>query len=188
MIAPAQSGRGLPAAALDTKTDDTRLLPLLDVAGEPVRSGVRQTRDDGGLTVPLQGSRPIASSVAEQIGFALSRLSGDKIEVLLEPRELGRVSMTVIASADTVTVQVTPERAETSDLMRRHVELLQRELSNAGFRGVTIDISSGQGQGQKAEQQGTAPEPSGQSRDTPEDTRQVGSINNGPPGGLDIKL
>ncbi|MEM7670483.1 MAG: flagellar hook-length control protein FliK [Pseudomonadota bacterium] len=188
MIAPAQPGRGLPAAVLDTKNEDTRLSPLLDVAGEPVRPGVRQTRDDGGSTASVQGSRPIASAVADQIGFALSRLSGDKIEVLLEPRELGRVSMTVTASADTVTVQVTPERAETSDLMRRHVELLQRELSNAGFRGVTIDISSGQGQGQKAEQQGTAPEPSGQSRDTPEDTRQVGSINNGPPGGLDIKL
>lgn len=104
------------------------------------------------LDAPTAASAPIAADakqVIQQINQAIIRMDGTRIEVTLDPVELGRVSLTFITKDDGVTVLVNSERSDTADLLRRNSEQLQRDLSNAGFEDVELDF--GQGDGSDAE-------------------------------------
>jgi flagellar hook-length control protein FliK len=61
----------------------------------------------------------------------------------LDPPELGRVQIHLVTTDDGARVVVMAERADTHDLLRRHAEMLARDLSDAGFDTVSLDFSQG---------------------------------------------
>lgn len=63
-----------------------------------------------------------------------------KIELRLDPEELGRLSITLSPEGETVTVHLSAERPETIDLLRRHAEQLHQELRAAGFREAQMSF------------------------------------------------
>lgn len=84
-----------------------------------------------------------ARQVVHQINQAIIRMDGARTEIMLDPVELGRVSLTFITKDEGVTVLINADRSETADLLRRHGEQLQRDLSNAGYEGVELDFGQG---------------------------------------------
>ena len=75
----------------------------------------------------------------ETIAKAAAGVSRDEpVELLLDPAELGRVRFELTTAGDRVHVNLSVERAETLDLMRRNIEILRHEFREAGFGAATL--------------------------------------------------
>jgi len=81
------------------------------------------------------------SKILSQISTAISNTSKDTVEIRLDPPELGRVVISITQSDSGLSATVTSEKAEVSDLLRRHAELLSRELSKSGFTEASLEFS-----------------------------------------------
>lgn len=95
---------------------------------------------------PIQTATPTpveSKQVVQQINQAIIRMDGARTEVMLDPVELGRVSLTFITKDEGVTVLITADRSETADLLRRNGEQLQRDLSESGYEGVELEFDQG---------------------------------------------
>ena len=90
-----------------------------------------------------------ARSVATQIAMAISNANGNATEISLNPEELGRVRISLTAVDGAITLNVSAERPETQDLMRRHIDLLSQQFRDLGYG--TISFSFGK---EKGDQQG----------------------------------
>lgn len=66
-----------------------------------------------------------------------------RVEVILDPAELGKVRM-LISPGDNPAVTILAERPETFDLLRRNIDLLSKELRDAGVSGADISFSDGE--------------------------------------------
>jgi hypothetical protein len=64
----------------------------------------------------------------------------DPIELLLDPVELGKVRFEMTTTGDRVQVNLSVERPETLDLLRRNMDSLRSELSAAGFDASTLSF------------------------------------------------
>ena len=62
-------------------------------------------------------------------------------ELQLSPVELGRVRLHISPSEQGVSILIFAERPDTSDLIRRHVDLLTTQLREAGFADVDISFT-----------------------------------------------
>jgi hypothetical protein len=60
------------------------------------------------------------------------------VELILSPEELGIVRMTLSASDGAAVLSVSAERPDTLDLMRRNIELLERQFRDLGFDSVSF--------------------------------------------------
>ena len=65
----------------------------------------------------------------------------DRVELLLDPVELGKVRFELTYTAERVQVNVSVERPETLDLLRRNIDLLRAEFRDAGFDASTLSFS-----------------------------------------------
>ncbi|QPZ92821.1 flagellar hook-length control protein FliK [Thioclava electrotropha] len=63
------------------------------------------------------------------------------VEIALSPEELGHVRMTLHASQNGMTVAIQADRAETLDLMRRHIDTLAREMHDMGYGALNFQFS-----------------------------------------------
>ncbi|RMF38690.1 MAG: hypothetical protein D6754_06920, partial [Alphaproteobacteria bacterium] len=86
---------------------------------------------------------PDAQHIARQIGAAIDRAADGRVELRLDPPELGRVRLSLSGGEHHVSALITAERPETLDLMRRHADLLQRELQAAGYSGAELRFAGG---------------------------------------------
>jgi hypothetical protein len=82
--------------------------------------------------------------VAGQVAVAIGRASDDKVEIRLDPPELGRVQIHLSRHDGAVQAVVLADRPETQDLLRRHAEVLARELGEAGYDSVRLDFGGGE--------------------------------------------
>ena len=139
-------------------------------------------------TAPVQLPQGIERQIASQLGLAVQRGGEGTIEVRLDPPELGRVSVTLTTSGDAVTALISSERPDIGEMMRRHNDLLYRELANAGFKNVTLDFGAHAQQRQGAE--GQAPAEALDARDPRDQPAQLGEIRPlaAAEGGLNIRL
>ena len=84
----------------------------------------------------------IQARISEQVVAAISSPSNDKIEIRLDPPELGRVRVTLTQSENGTLAQIVSEKSEVADLLRRNAALLTKELTKAGFENVSLDFQS----------------------------------------------
>lgn len=79
--------------------------------------------------------------VAVSLTEAATRATKDEpIELLLDPVELGKVRFELITAGDRVQVNLSVERPETLELLRRNMESLRSELNAAGFDASTLNF------------------------------------------------
>jgi flagellar hook-length control protein FliK len=83
------------------------------------------------------------AQVARQLAEAMPTRPGGSVDLHLDPRELGAVRITLHSADGTLTALVVAERPETVELMRRHSDVLETALREAGGRAVSVDVSSG---------------------------------------------
>ncbi len=94
----------------------------------------------------LAAAQPGGAAVATQIlnavvqATTVSGPSGDRVEVILSPEELGRVQIDFRSEGGSMRVVLTAERPDTLDLLRRHGDQLVAELRNAGFDGASLSF------------------------------------------------
>lgn len=119
---------------------------------DPASGFTAPTRE---ATVPVASSAQ-ANAVASQVSAAIRSGENDQIEIRLDPPELGRVQIEMRVVEGSLHAVLVAERPEIGDLLRRHAELLQRELESAGYESVTLDFASGRQDGseQRNEAQG----------------------------------
>ncbi len=128
------------------------------------------------------------TKIVTQISTAISNTSKDTVEIRLDPPELGRVTISITQTDSGVSATVTSEKAEISDLLRRHAELLSRELSKSGFSEASLEFSHREKQqGRPTFEGGKA----GLSSDSPEQAGAAATIEmiiRSQSGSLDIRL
>jgi hypothetical protein len=130
---------------LTAQKDKVDLSPVvpgdLDVvtAWEP-RAGT--TNATGSLAQTLARADTPAA-IGRQMAEALQKLPDRPVEVSLNPRELGRVRMSIAASEAGITVSVVVERPETLDLMRRNIDQLAREFQSIGYENINFSFAEG---------------------------------------------
>lgn len=81
--------------------------------------------------------------ISGQIALGISKADGRSVELRLDPPELGRVQIQLTPTEDGVRAMVIAERHETHELLRRHAEMLNRDLAAAGFSNVSLGFSAG---------------------------------------------
>lgn len=121
--------------------------PVPDHAARPVRhtlpelppSSLPQHTAAAAVNGPMPHSLPpkVAGSVAEGVRRATR---DEPIELLLDPVELGKVRFEMTTTGDKVQVNLSVERPETLDLLRRNLDSLRSELSAAGFDASTLSF------------------------------------------------
>ncbi len=125
----------------------TSLIASTDPASEMLFS---DTPRSGPLTQDTARSLPMltdhAPRVVEAIAQAARALSDRPVELTLNPEELGRVKLTLQGSDGAMSVQLTVERPETLELLRRHIDLLAADLRQAGYERLTFAFAGQQGQ------------------------------------------
>lgn len=82
-----------------------------------------------------------ARAVAVQLAEALITTQGSKVDIVLNPEELGRVRMVLSPSESGISVSITAERPETLELMRRHIDQLTEEFRALGYVDIGFEFS-----------------------------------------------
>ena len=94
-------------------------------------------------TEPTASQAPQPQAVIGQVAVAISKASDRKVEIRLDPPELGRVQIHLTPIDGGVQAVVMAQRPETQDLLRRHAEMLAHELGAAGYGNVSLDFAAG---------------------------------------------
>lgn len=90
----------------------------------------------------------IAQDIMRQIGSGAADRDSDQIEITLKPEELGTVRL-VITGGERPAVAVYADHRETLDLLRRHADILARELRDSGLEGADMSFASNTGTDQQ---------------------------------------
>lgn len=128
-------------------------------------------------------NRSEASAVVRQIAEGAARVTEGTVELRLQPEELGRVRMFLVSGEHGLTVTILADRQETLDLMRRNVDELARNLSDAGFEGAGFSFGEDPGSDDDESTRSIRQDP----REEPE-LNQKADISTQPVDGLDIRI
>ena len=75
-------------------------------------------------------------ATAQQLAIAVHKTQDGVTSLVLNPEELGRVRLAITTQDEIMAVTITTERAETQDLMRRHIDMLAQEMKELGYQNV----------------------------------------------------
>lgn len=92
---------------------------------------------------PATAGIETARHVAGQISVAVSGPGGRATEISLSPQELGRVRLHMTAVDQTITLHVIADRPETTDLLRRHIDVLAQEFRALGYEDIAFSFGDG---------------------------------------------
>jgi hypothetical protein len=84
-----------------------------------------------------------AGEIAADLAAAIGRTADGQVEIRLDPPELGRVRLVLSDTGTGLAAQVSAERPEILDLLRRHADVLARELERAGLGGTALGFADG---------------------------------------------
>ncbi len=102
----------------------------------------------------------IARSTGQQIATVVIAQSGPaRIELQLDPPELGRVDIDLDITDQGLRATITSERSTTGELLRRHGDVLLQQFQDAGF--ADIDLRFGQSRREGGEAGSSKPERTG---------------------------
>jgi hypothetical protein len=109
---------------------------------EPAHRGTAPPAPEPARAAPPAAAPPVPRQIAE----AAVRAIPGEVSVQLNPAELGEVRMTLQTDGDVLRVTLEAQRAETLDLLRRHVADLAGELRAAGYDATRFEFGR-QGRG-----------------------------------------
>lgn len=92
---------------------------------------------------PASAGSEMGRQVANQIAVAISGHQAQATEIALNPKELGRVRLTMTAVDQAITLNIMAERPETVDLMRRNIDALAQEFRALGYGDIAFSFGDG---------------------------------------------
>ncbi|MFZ5618753.1 MAG: flagellar hook-length control protein FliK [Pseudomonadota bacterium] len=132
--------------------DDAYLSTDARSANAPVAAAVAanappgiETSVDRRIGIALQSAAGTKEASPPAITVVASRRAADgSIELRLDPPELGSVSIDLVSDeTGAVRAVVNADRAETLDLLRRHIDIFKSELARNGFGEVDMTFGGG---------------------------------------------
>ena len=110
--------------------------------GMPIPDAGRST----GTVAPPSGSSPHHPTTlppSQQIANSIiaNQNSNDEVELILNPEELGCVTFKISRTDETFAITISVDRLDTLQLLRRNLDTLTAELSQAGISGASINLS-----------------------------------------------
>lgn len=131
-----------PSAAAPAPAAATAATPMLPPGWQLVPQAIAPAAAAGSDALPVVRPEAVIGQVAVAVGK--SGGTSRKVELRLDPPELGRVEIHLTPTdKGTLHATVVAERADTHDLLRRHGDVLARELGAAGYSDVTLSFSAG---------------------------------------------
>ena len=85
----------------------------------------------------------LTRNVATQLIEVARALPDRPVEITLNPEELGKLRMTVTTNEGGISVSLLAERAETTELLRRHIEILSQEFQALGYSDISFNFGGG---------------------------------------------
>ncbi|GAA6180587.1 hypothetical protein NBRC116594_20250 [Shimia sp. NS0008-38b] len=171
------------AAVEDTHTNTRGLLSAQEAASQ----------------ARLNNSAPNPAYVVRQLADAVKMSDKNLIELAMDPPELGKVRMSMSETSGVMTVTIAAENQATTELMRRHIDMLRKDFMELGYESVSFSFEqngsdSSQDQAQSGDGFGSG-NGSGQDRgdgtllgELASVTTQNGRTQSLPDTGLDIRL
>ena len=98
---------------------------------------------------------PILRDALPQIVETVRSTARGEVELTLNPEELGRIRLSMSGGEAGLQVTIQSDRAETAELLRRHIALLRDELAGLGYAQVDIGFGGRHG----SQPQAPVPEP-----------------------------
>ncbi|MGJ8622991.1 MAG: flagellar hook-length control protein FliK [Yoonia sp.] len=145
----------------------------------------RASTATGPMPVSSAASPELARHAGQQMATALVQSQGKTTEIALNPEELGRVRLSLSASDGVLTLVVQAERPETSDLLRRNIEVLAQDFRSLGYENLSFSFSDQHGdsrdQGPETDDAAFAPHENSPT----EDARPLATV---AVSGLDLRL
>jgi len=175
-------------------SDSAKLLSAVEAAAGSDDLGLARA---GGLTsqaAQITTSHALAGPatarhVASQMAIAILQTNGGPTELSLNPPELGKVRLRLTAQDTSIVLMVQADRPETSDMMRRHIDVLAQEFRTLGYGNIRFEFGSGNGAQPDADRQG-GDAPSSERDDIPLQTSDIETVQQQAAlrGGLDLRL
>lgn len=138
---------------------------LTEIQGGPVAEPAVISREPGSQgPPPASTSQAMVREIAQQMAPVLRTVPGEFTEITLRPDDLGRVQMRMSGQEGQILLQVVAERPETQDLMRRHIEIVERAFRDLGYTDIAFEFSTpgrqgrNSGAGAFSENRGVPPE------------------------------
>lgn len=162
----------------------------IDIGDKPIVQASLQTqpgaipRAGGALSVQNGAILHAAPTRIDAMAISLSQGNGT-MEVTLKPEELGRLSLKLETTGTATQVLITAERADTQELARRHLDMLQDQLKNMGFENLSFAFSK-HGQNAQGTHEPAAPSDAAPPGTAPEGTQTLWVRTSET--GLDIKV
>ena len=128
---------------LRTSTNETAALSEFDEMQFGVRIERQSVETSQPHMISPKAAPAIANQISTQLPHLLSKADSQKIELRLDPPELGRVTIHLNTHDQQVTAHITADRVETVDLMRRHADILTATLAKAGFSESNLSFQQG---------------------------------------------
>lgn len=122
-----------------TAESDQEVSEALVRASEPLLTPAAQT------PAGSQGIRADAGQVVSQLSAAVQRNGAGQFEVALNPPELGRLRIVLESQDSGMVISISADKSETMDLIRRHVDQLEREFRELGYESLTFNFTSSDG-------------------------------------------
>jgi len=99
----------------------------------------------------LSNSAPNPAYVVRQVADAFKMADKNLIELAMDPPELGKVRMSMTETGGVMTVNIAAENQATSELMRRHIDMLRKDFMEMGYQDVTFSFEQQGSDGQNAQ-------------------------------------
>ncbi len=121
-----------------TGDEPTELAEVSDEFARAVERGgsFRATEAGAGLSQGARVFRPAAAALAERVTASPS----GEVDLQLSPEELGNLRISFTQDDSGLSVVIRADRAETLDLLRRHISQFTQDLREQGFEEVTISF------------------------------------------------
>ncbi len=134
------SGETRPPGLEEKIFDTTPGSEVPQALGESSRPG---RPSPGSAALQSAPSEPaLARHISSQIAELARRPADAPVELTLSPEELGRVRLIMRMEHGSLNLSVVAERAETQDLLRRHIDMLAQELRQIGYRDVSFGFGT----------------------------------------------
>lgn len=116
---------------------------LLDGIDKAPMTALTETRAH--TPTKIEMSPPNTRNIINQITVAISNTSDGKVELRLDPPELGRIHITLTQTDSGFTAQILTDKADITELLRRNGDILERELAKSGIKDASLSFSHHQG-------------------------------------------
>jgi len=135
---PTEATKAVPTFGTSISLEST--LPALELSSMPRLAAAEQIPLSPFATNALRSAN-FAQQTIQSLVASYSRANDGTIDIRLDPPELGRIALKIVATEFGAQAQVTAERAEIVDVLRRNENILQKELADAGFSNIDLNFA-----------------------------------------------